>query len=175
MKQILTLLIGFFVLLSCNNVQNHQIEGEISSENNSKKQEAFGIVIHGGAGTILKKNMSDSLETAYLEKLEEAIKTGHTILSDGGSSLKAVTATINIMEDSPLFNAGKGAVFTHEETNELDASIMDGGTLNAGAVSGVKHIKNPIEIVLYLHGKGYQKVREKSKWILKRLMVIVMI
>ena len=144
MKQILTLLIVFFIFLSCNNPS----EGEISSKNNSKKQEIFGIVIHGGAGTILKKNMTDSLETAYLEKLEEAIKIGHTILSTGGTSLEAVTATINIMEDSPLFNAGKGAVFTHEETNELDASIMDGATLNAGAVSGVKHIKNPIDLAL---------------------------
>jgi beta-aspartyl-peptidase (threonine type) len=148
LKQILTLLIGFFVLFSCNTDQNHHSKGEISSKNNSKKQEIFGIVIHGGAGTILKKNMTDSLETAYLEKLEEAIKTGHTILSNGGTSLEAVTATINIMEDSPLFNAGKGAVFTHEETNELDASIMDGATLNAGAVSGVKHIKNPIDLAL---------------------------
>ena len=83
-----------------------------------------------------------------ISKLEEAIKIGHTILSKGGASLEAVTATINIMEDSPLFNAGKGAVFTHEETNELDASIMDGATLNAGAVSGVKHIKNPIDLAL---------------------------
>ena len=148
MKQILILLIVFFVVFSCDNNQNHHSEGGISSKNNSKKQESFGIVIHGGAGTILKKNMTDSLETAYLEKLEEAIKIGHTILSKGGTSLKAVTATINIMEDSPLFNAGKGAVFTHEETNELDASIMDGATLNAGAVSGVKHIKNPIDLAL---------------------------
>ena len=148
MKQILILLIVFFVVFSFDNDQNHHSEGGISSKNNSKKHETFGIVIHGGAGTILKQNMTDSLESAYLEKLEEAIKIGHTILSKGGTSLKAVTATINIMEDSPLFNAGKGAVFTHEETNELDASIMDGATLNAGAVSGVKHIKNPIDLAL---------------------------
>tara|TARA_R110000787_G_scaffold109035_2_gene217580 strand:- start:67169 stop:68233 length:1065 start_codon:yes stop_codon:yes gene_type:complete len=171
MKQILTLLIGFFVLLSCNNDQNRHSEGEISSKNTLKKQETFGIVIHGGAGTILKKNMTDSLETAYLEKLEEAIKTGHTILSNGGTSLEAVTATINIMEDSPLFNAGKGAVFTHEETNELDASIMDGATLNAGAVSGVKHIKNPIDLALsvmndsphvMLSGEGAEEFARKQ-------------
>jgi len=148
LKQILTLLIGLFVLLSCNNDQKHHFKREISSKNISKKQETFGIVIHGGAGTILKQNMTDSLENAYLEKLEEAIKIGYTILRAGGSSLEAVSATINSMEDSSLFNAGKGAVFTHEGTNELDASIMDGATLNAGAVSGVKHIKNPIDLAL---------------------------
>lgn len=107
---------------------------------------SFGIVIHGGAGTILKENMSDSLEQAYREKLTEAIARGHVILASGGTSMDAVTATINIMEDSPLFNAGKGAVFTHDETNELDASVMDGATLNAGAISGVTRIKNPIDL-----------------------------
>ncbi len=148
MKQILTLLIGFFVLFSCKNDQNHNAESQISSKKEVKTEETFGIVIHGGAGTILKKNMTDSLEIAFQEKLKEAITTGHEILKKGGTSLEAVTATINIMEDSPLFNAGKGAVFTHDETNELDASIMDGATLNAGAVSGVKRIKNPIDLAL---------------------------
>ena len=148
MKQILTLLIGFFVLFSCKNDKKTLTEDQISSKIETKKEETFGIVIHGGAGTILKKNMTDSLETTYLIKLEEAIKVGHTILNNGGTSLEAVTATINVMEDSPLFNAGKGAVFTHDGTNELDASIMDGATLNAGAVSGVKRIKNPIDLAL---------------------------
>ncbi len=104
----------------------------------------FGLVVHGGAGTILKKNMTAEKEAAYRAKMEEALKKGYEILSSGGSSLDAVEATIHILEDAPLFNAGKGAVFTSEETNELDASIMDGETLNAGAVAGVKHIKNPI-------------------------------
>ncbi len=148
MKQILTLLIGFFVLFSCKNDNLSISKEEISSKKEEKAVQNFGIVIHGGAGTILKKNMSDSLETAYKEKLKEAITTGHTILKNGGTSIEAITATINIMEDSPLFNSGKGAVFTHEETNELDASIMDGATLNAGAVAGVKHIKNPINLAL---------------------------
>src|SRR5690606_10069838 len=84
--------------------------------------------------------------TAYKDKLKEAISAGHEILKNGGSSLDAVAQSINIMEDSPLFNAGKGAVFTHDGTNELDASIMDGATLNAGAIAGVKHIKNPINL-----------------------------
>lgn len=108
----------------------------------------FGLVIHGGAGTILKANMTDSLEAAYREVLERAVRAGHEILANGGEAMEAVTASINIMEDSPLFNAGKGAVFTHEETNELDASVMDGATLNAGAVAGVTHIKNPIDLAV---------------------------
>ena len=148
MKQILTLLIGFFVLFSCNNVKNENSDAVKITEFIEKTGPTFGIVIHGGAGTILKKNMSDSLENAYKSKLKEAITKGHSILKNGGTSLEAVTATINIMENSPLFNSGKGAVFTHEETNELDASIMDGSNLNAGAVAGVKRIKNPINLAL---------------------------
>jgi beta-aspartyl-peptidase (threonine type) len=148
MKQILTLLIGFFVLFSCNNDKNGRSDALKKANITEKKDPNFGIVIHGGAGTILKKYMTDSLENAFHSKLKEAITTGHSILENGGSSIEAITATINIMEDSPLFNAGKGAVFTHEETNELDASIMDGATLNAGAVAGVKHIKNPINLAL---------------------------
>lgn len=151
MNRILTLLIGVFVLFSCENVKKETSKTSISENETSKideMQPAFGLVIHGGAGTILKENMSDSLEQAYKQKLEEAIRVGHTILKNGGTAMEAVTKTINIMEDSPLFNAGKGAVFTHEETNELDASVMDGATLNAGAVAGVTHIKNPIDLAL---------------------------
>lgn len=108
--------------------------------------ENFAIVIHGGAGTILKKNMSPELEAQYKSKLEEAVKVGYAILKNGGSSLDAVEKTINVLEDSPLFNAGKGAVFTNQGKNELDASIMDGKTLNAGAVAGVTTVKNPISL-----------------------------
>ena len=114
----------------------------------SKKINDFAIIIHGGAGTILKKNMSDENEAAYKAKLEEAIKIGHTILKNGGTSQEAVMKSIQIMEESPLFNAGKGAVFTHEETNELDASFMDGRTLNAGAVAGITSVKSPIELAI---------------------------
>ncbi len=105
---------------------------------------SFGIVIHGGAGTIVEATMSPGEEEQYRAKLLEALNVGHTVLADGGTSLDAIERAINIMEDSPLFNAGKGAVFTAEGTNELDASIMDGKTLNAGAVAGVRNIKNPI-------------------------------
>ena len=171
MKQILTLLIVFFVLFSCKNENNTSENSDKLAKKDQNEAPTFGIVIHGGAGTILKKNMSDSLENAYKEKLEEAIKIGHTILKNGGTAMEAVTKTINIMENSPLFNAGKGAVFTHEETNELDASVMDGATLNAGAVAGVTHIKNPIDLALavmnnsphvLLSGKGAERFGEEQ-------------
>ena len=108
------------------------------------KPVVYGLVIHGGAGTITRKNMSSEKESAYRAKLTEALAAGFEILEKGGSSMDAVETTIRIMEDSPLFNAGKGAVFTNAGTNELDASIMDGSNLQAGAVAGVKTIKNPI-------------------------------
>ncbi|MCF6239997.1 MAG: isoaspartyl peptidase/L-asparaginase [Bacteroidales bacterium] len=106
----------------------------------------YVIVIHGGAGVITKKNMTPEKEAAYRAKLNEALETGRKILEKGGTATETVIAVINIMEDSPLFNAGKGAVFTHDGKNELDASIMDGKTLNAGAVAGVTDVKNPITL-----------------------------
>lgn len=105
----------------------------------------YALVIHGGAGTILKENMTDELDSMYRNKMQASLEAGQTILASGGSAGDAVIASIRIMEDSPLFNAGKGAVFTHQGNNELDASIMDGKTLNAGAVGGITKIKNPIE------------------------------
>lgn len=106
--------------------------------------ERYVLVIHGGAGTIRKADMTPEREQAYRETLEEALRTGHKLLQAGNSSLDAVEATIHVLEDSPLFNAGKGAVFTHEGRNELDASIMDGQSGKAGAVAGVRTIRNPI-------------------------------
>jgi beta-aspartyl-peptidase (threonine type) len=102
------------------------------------------IVIHGGAGNLNPEDFTAEKDKPYLDKLTEALETGAKILESDGSSLDAVVATINILEDSPLFNAGKGAVFNADGVNELDASIMDGKTLNAGAVAGVTTIKNPI-------------------------------
>lgn len=146
MKKIF-LLVCVLSLIGCNQKAEEQPRERTSPLSEEKDTiPNFGIVIHGGAGTILKENMSDSLELAYKAKLEEAIKTGHEILANGGTALEAVKRTINVMEDSPLFNAGKGAVFTNAGTNELDASIMDGATLNAGAVAGVTTIKNPINL-----------------------------
>ncbi|WP_242157142.1 isoaspartyl peptidase/L-asparaginase family protein [Aestuariivivens sediminis] len=122
-----------------------QVQTNLSLPNDSG-QSKFSIIIHGGAGTIMKKYMTPEKEAAYRQKLEEAIRIGHAILKNGGTSLDAVEKTINVLENSPLFNAGKGAVFTHEGTNEHDASIMDGKTLNAGASAGTSIVKNPITL-----------------------------
>ena len=104
----------------------------------------YSIVIHGGAGTILRDKMSTEVEAEYRRVLTTAVKAGHQVLRSGGSSTRAVTHAILVMEDSPLFNAGRGAVFTHDGEVELDASIMRGNDLNAGAVTGVKRVRNPI-------------------------------
>ena len=108
----------------------------------------FGIVIHGGAGTILKENMTLELEKKYKNALKEAVLIGYEILNNGGTSEKAVEKTINYLEDSPLFNAGKGAVLNFDGEVELDASFMEGKNLNAGAISGSKKIKNPISTAI---------------------------
>ena len=108
------------------------------------QQKKYVLVIHGGAGTILKKNMTAEKEQAYIQALTKALQEGYAVIKTGGSSLDAVEAAIHVMEDSPLFNAGKGAVFTHDGRNELDASIMYGKNLMAGAVAGVTTVKNPI-------------------------------
>jgi beta-aspartyl-peptidase (threonine type) len=148
MKKYILIIVSFF-LIQCKTTQN--------LETKNTKQE-IAIVIHGGAGTILKKNMSPELEEEYKAVLEKAVKEGYTILKNGGTSIDAVEKTINILEDSPLFNAGKGAVFTNEGKNELDASIMDGKTLKAGAVAGVTTVKNPIDLA--------RAVMEKSEHVM---------
>lgn len=125
---------------------------------NNNKNADFALVIHGGAGTILKKNMTAEKEAAYRAKLEESLLAGQAVLAEGGSALDAVVTSIKVMENSPLFNAGKGAVFTHEGGNEMDASIMDGRDLNAGAVASVMRIKNPIELA--------REVMENSKHVM---------
>ncbi len=114
------------------------------AQKQSVSMDKITLVIHGGAGTITRKNMTPEKEKAYTQKLNEALQAGFEVLKNGGTSLDAVEKAIRIMEDSPLFNAGKGAVFTNEGKNELDASIMDGETLKAGAIAGVTVIKNPI-------------------------------
>lgn len=123
----------------------------------------ISIAIHGGAGTILKKEMTAELENAYRQGLQQALDQGYNILQNGGSAIEAIKAAVINLEDNILFNAGKGSVFTHDGLNEMDASIMDGKTLNAGAVAGVQHIRNPIllaeEIMMnsghvFLSGEG---------------------
>jgi beta-aspartyl-peptidase (threonine type) len=106
----------------------------------------FGMVIHGGAGTIQRSEMTAENEAAHRAGLEQSLKAGYSVLERGGTSLDAVEAAIQVLEDNPFFNAGKGAVFTQEGTNELDSAIMDGKTLKAGAVASLKHIRNPISL-----------------------------
>lgn len=112
------------------------------------------LVIHGGAGTILPQHITPEKEKAYKDALTQALQKGYAILNAGGSALEAVTAAVMVMEDSPLFNAGKGAVFTNEGRNELDAAIMDGVNLKAGAVAGITTIKNPITAALAVMQKS---------------------
>ncbi|KID57324.1 isoaspartyl peptidase [Pseudoalteromonas luteoviolacea] len=129
----------------------------------AQETQNFAIAIHGGAGTIEKSRFTPEQEKAYRLKLKEAVEAGYKVLEKGGDSLDAITIAINILEDSPFFNAGKGAVYTYDGHHELDASIMDGKNRQAGAVSGVMHIKNPINLArevmdnsvhVMLSGKG---------------------
>ena len=118
----------------------------LSSVAAEEKAKPITIVIHGGAGALEPGRYTAEEEAAYRAKLTEALTVGFSVLNEGGSAIDAVEAAIMLMEDSPLFNAGKGAVFTRQGKNELDASIMDGATLNAGAIAGVKKVKNPIKL-----------------------------
>lgn len=117
-------------------------------------QKKYVVVIHGGAGTILKKEMSPELEQQYRDKLKEALTKSYEKIKQGKTSLEAVEAAIVVMEDSPLFNAGKGAVFTSDGRNELDASIMYGKDKSAGAVAGVTVVKNPIKAAITVMQKS---------------------
>ncbi|MCK4661360.1 MAG: isoaspartyl peptidase/L-asparaginase [Bacteroidales bacterium] len=123
---------------------NIDIGNNTNKKNENYNNNLYAIAIHGGAGNFSKNDIPDSIQVKYKTKLSEALDSGIYILKNNGTAIDAVEKTIMILENSPLFNAGKGAVFTHNGTNELDASIMDGKTLNAGAVAGVTNIKNPI-------------------------------
>src|SRR5882757_6640077 len=123
----------------------------------------FSIVIHGGAGTILKEDMTPELETAYIQGLQDALNAGYAVLEEGGEATNAVKAAIVVLEDNLLFNAGRGSVFTKKGVQEMDAAIMDGKDLSAGAVAGVRNVRNPIELAaevmrnsnhVFLSGKG---------------------
>jgi beta-aspartyl-peptidase (threonine type) len=123
----------------------------------------FSLVIHGGAGTILKSDMTPELEKAYIHGLEMALNKGFSILENKGTSIDAIRAAITILEDNILFNAGRGSVFTKKGVQEMDAAIMDGSTLGAGSVTGVRNVMNPIELAyevmtnsnhVFLSGKG---------------------
>src|SRR5579859_1963048 len=118
----------------------------------------FGLAIHGGAGTLPRAEMTRDRDGSYRAGLAAALAAGYAELERGGASIEAVTRAVLVLEDDPLFNAGRGAVFTLDGRNELDASIMDGTELKAGAVSGVTHIKNPIELA--------RAVMEHSEYVL---------
>jgi beta-aspartyl-peptidase (threonine type) len=115
-------------------------------QSSMSRETKFVLAIHGGAGTIDRSKLTPALEREYRLALEQSLQAGYDILKKGGSSLDAVEASVRVLEDDPHFNAGKGAVFTSAGTNELDAAIMDGKTLRAGAVASLKHIKNPISL-----------------------------
>ncbi|MCO6510175.1 MAG: isoaspartyl peptidase/L-asparaginase [Aridibacter famidurans] len=138
----------------------------------SPQNPRLGFVIHGGAGVITRGSLTPEQEKEYRAKLEEAVLAGYNALKEGKSGLDAIEIAIRIMEDSPLFNAGKGAVFTADGKNELDASIMDGKSLNAGAVAGLHRVKNPITLAravmeksshVMMIGDGAEKFAEEQK------------
>ncbi|MDX1637451.1 MAG: isoaspartyl peptidase/L-asparaginase [Balneolaceae bacterium] len=139
------------VLVACTN------RDETTAEMTQQQQKEWALAIHGGAGTI-SKNQPDSVVTAYESALDEALTIGKEILQNGGSALDAVEQTITYLEDNPKFNAGKGSVFTHDGEHELDAAIMVGNTRRAGAVTGVKTVKNPISLA--------RQVMEKSNHVM---------
>lgn len=128
--KLFTILIVLFSLVSCNLEKT--------------KPPDYVLVIHGGAGVMNPKDFTPELEKAYLYKLQEALDSGEAVLKNDGAALDAVVASVKVMEDSPLFNAGKGSVFSETGENEMDAAIMNGKDLSAGAVAGVRTIKNPI-------------------------------
>ncbi len=144
---VLTLSIALLFDNCSNRAEGEHASDEVPQAKAGLQEEGHGpitLVLHGGAGTIKKENMSPELEEDYKQEMKKALIAGYTVLEEGGSSVKAVTTTLQLLEASPLFNAGIGAVFTNEGENELDASIMDGATGLAGAVAGVTTVKSPI-------------------------------
>ena len=155
------------LLLSCNSEHTAEKETVETNEKSTSMEKAeYAIVIHGGAGTITRDRMTDEMEKQYRETLNEVLEQSRRMLAEGSEAYEVVITAIGMMEDSPLFNAGKGAVFTNAGTNELDASIMRGSDLEAGAVGGVSNIKNPIKAAyavldksqhVFLSGKGAEE------------------
>lgn len=137
MKNLFIVFLSVLIINGCAETEANQNEQPVEKE--------WAIALHGGAGYV-SEDMAEERKQAYMESLEEALKIGSEILENGGSALDAIEKTVNYLEDNELYNAGKGAVFTSEGKNELDAAIMDGSTLNAGAVTGVTTVKNPISL-----------------------------
>ncbi|WP_194755560.1 isoaspartyl peptidase/L-asparaginase family protein [Aliidiomarina indica] len=135
---------ALFSLAACGEAT--QSDTQTSGTANAAERAPIGIVIHGGAGTITRENMTPEREAAFTAALTAALDAGYEILDAGGDSMDAVIAAIQLMEEEPLFNAGRGAVYTYDGGHELDASLMHGGTLDAGAVSGVRTVRSPIAL-----------------------------
>lgn len=169
------LLFPFILLLfpACQNKSENEIDFNSNETKSIDSTENYRpvIVLHGGAGTILKENFSDSLTNAYHSALDRALEEGYKILENNGSSIDAVVKTIQILEEDSLFNAGVGAVLTHDKTISLDASIMDGNTGQAGGVAGINRVKSPIELArsimqnskhVMLSGTGAEEFAEQQ-------------
>jgi beta-aspartyl-peptidase (threonine type) len=163
-------LIAFIVLIFLASCSQPTPESALKEE--GIREVDFALVIHGGAGTIRRENMTDEQDAQYRAKLKEALDAGYQVLESGGEALDAVIASVKVMEDSPLFNAGKGAVFTNEGKNEMDAAIMDGRDLNAGAVAGLTTVKNPITAAkavmensphVFMTGKGAEQFASEQE------------
>src|SRR5436853_1946344 len=141
------LVYGTFMLAA---VAGAQSFGKMSSV----KENKIGLVVHGGAGTMERGKMTPQREREYRAGIENALRVSWEILQRGGSSLDATEAAVRTFEDDPLFNAGKGSVFSAAGTNEMDAAVMDGKTLKAGAVADVRHVKNPISLARLVMDKS---------------------
>ncbi len=158
----------FVVFLICQSIfsqEKEQVKTALSMNKN------FSIAIHGGAGNMAKKNLTPEKEEEYKAKMREGIQIGYDMLSNGAEAVDVVEAVIKILEDSPLFNAGKGSVFNHDGKNEMDAAIMNGKTLDAGAVANVRTIKNPISAAkailnkskfIFMCGQGAEKFAKEN-------------
>lgn len=155
---IVTFLVCFAVISAPFSTVGQRRTGVELKQLQSPQEPRLGFMIHGGAGVIRRGSLSPEREREYIAKLEEAVMAGYRALQAGRSGLDAVEIAVKILEDSPLFNAGKGAVFTNDGKNELDAAIMEGKTLKAGAVAGLRRVKNPISLA--------RAVMEKSEHVM---------
>lgn len=144
----------FMLVLLCFYSCNQPKKATSQESTKHAKKLEWAIALHGGAGVITREKMTPEMDKEYRRSLHAALEVGKDILTHGGTALEAVEKSIRVMEDNPLFNAGKGAVFTHEGKNELDAAIMDGSNLAAGAVAGVSDIKNPITAARFVMTKS---------------------
>jgi len=160
-----------FLLVFASNTTSAQVEEKKQPETERKMDTKYCLVIHGGAGNMAKRNLTPEKEKEYTNKLKEALEKGYAMLAAGADAVDVVEAVIKILEDSPLFNAGKGSVFTHDGTNEMDAAIMNGRNQDAGAVANVRTIKNPISAAkavmqkskfVFLNGDGAEKFAKEK-------------